>query len=1103
METVKSGRANDAVKFGRAKRRITPLLAGSVLMLVLFAAGISTHAGADTVNSGGVHPLGVGLEWSTYMGGSGYDGGNGIAVDDAGNVYVTGRTDSSGWVSGGFDTTYNGSGDYEGGDAFVAKLSSSGAHLWSTYLGGDSDDYGSDISVYCAGKKSWVFVTGTTHSYGWVSGGFDTTYNGGWDGFVVVLSESGAHIWSTYLGGSKNDYGEGIAVGDAGNIFVTGRTASSGWISGGFDTTYDGAGDAFVVELSGNGAHLWSTYLGGNSFDSGQDIAMDDTGNVFVAGTTDSSGWVLNGFDTTLNGDRDAFVAVLSGDGTAHLWSTYLGGIDNDTGYGIAVDGAGNVFVTGYTASSGWVSGGFDTTYNGGDRDAFVAVLSGDGTAHLWSTYLGGTGNDTGHGITVDGAGNVFVTGGTESSGWVSGGFNTAYPGRKMAFVAELSETGAHLWSTYLGGSDYDWGDGITVDKAGNVFVTGYTGSPGWVSGGFDITHDGSYDVFVAKIQDGPPCTGSLCVVIAPPESVAAGAQWRRLGATNWLDSGHTESGIITGKHTVEFKDVPEWAKPPNLDVNVSVGQTTNAGGTYLRPGSLHVIISPPEVVVAGAQWRRVGTATWLDSNCTETGIRPGDYTVEFKDVPQWSTAGNAAVTIVAEQTTNASGIYELAGCALVWSSYLGGSDWEWGNGIAVDGAENVFVTGMTRSSGWVSGGFDTTYQGGGEFGEDAFVAKLSSSGAHLWSTYLGGSDEDYGGGIAVDRAGNVFVTGMTESSGWVSGGFDTTYNGGTGYYGGDAFVAVLSGSGAHLWSTYLGGSGNDRGKDIAVDNAGNVFVTGTTYSSGWVSGGFDTTYNGWGNAFAVKLSGSGSHLWSTYLGGDSSGGGIAVDGAGNAFVTGSAGYGWEIPPSAFVAELSGSGACLWSIWSGVGGTSSSGVGNRVAVDGAGNVFVTGSVYSDPLGMEGNAFVSKFTGSGARLWSTYLGGSGASEGNDIAVGGAGNVFVTGYTSSPGWVSKGFDTIFNGGVDVFVAELSGGGEHLWSTYLDGSGNEEGYGIAVDGAGNLYVTGETESSGWVSGGFDTTYNGGDSDAFVAKIRDRISPAKVAREAWQIYE
>ena len=113
------------------------------------------------------------------------------------------------------------------------------------------------------------------------------------------------------------------------------------------------------------------------------------------------------------------------------------------------------------------------------------------------------------------------------------------------------------------------------------------------------------------------------------------------------------------------------------------------------------------------------------------------------------------------------------------------------------------------------------------------------------------------------------------------------------------------------------------------------------------------------------------------------------------------------------------------------------------------------------------------------------------------------MFVTGYTSSSGWVSRGFDTIFNGGVDVFVAELSGGGEHLWSTYLGGSSYDYGHGIAVDGAGNLYVTGETESSGWVSGGFDTTYNGGDSDAFVAKIRDRISPAKVAREAWQIYE
>jgi hypothetical protein len=210
-----------------------------------------------------------------------------------------------------------------------------------------------------------------------------------------------------------------------------------------------------------------------------------------------SSGWVSGGFDTSWDGLQAAFVVKLSGSGE-HLWSTYLGA--QNYGRRIAVDNAGNVFVTGETGPSVWASGGFDTTSNGGS-DAFVAKLSGNGE-HLWSTYLGGTKDDWGYGIAVDNAKNVFVTGMTSSSGWVSGGFDTALAGVEATFVARLSESGEHLWSTYLGGNSYDSGNGIAADGVGNVFVTGYTSSSGWVSGGFDTAYGGAYDGFVAKIRD-------------------------------------------------------------------------------------------------------------------------------------------------------------------------------------------------------------------------------------------------------------------------------------------------------------------------------------------------------------------------------------------------------------------------------------------------------------------------------------------------------------------------------------------------------------------------------------------------------------------------
>jgi hypothetical protein len=280
---------------------------------------------------------------------------------------------------------------------------------------------------------------------------------------------------------------------------VTGRTWSSEWVSGGFDTTFDFFDDAFVAKLSSSGDHLWSTYLGGSGWTEGDGVAVEGSGNILVTGGTNSSGWVSGGFDTTLGGYVDAFVAKLSSSG-GHLWSTYLGGSDDDWGNGVAVDGSGNIVVTGVTESSGYET-------HGGYRDAFVAKLSSSGGL-LWSTYLGGSGGDGGYGVAVDGSGNIVVTGDTSSSGWVSGGFDTILDGDSDAFVAKLSASGGHLWSTYLGGNIDDWGWGVAVDGSGNILVTGGTSSNGWVSGGFDTTFNDVYDAFVAKIRDRSPQTG-------------------------------------------------------------------------------------------------------------------------------------------------------------------------------------------------------------------------------------------------------------------------------------------------------------------------------------------------------------------------------------------------------------------------------------------------------------------------------------------------------------------------------------------------------------------------------------------------------------------
>jgi len=433
------------------------------------------------------------LSWSTYMGGSGTDQGSAIAVDGSGGVYVAGQTAAFTWVSGGFDTSYGG-GTF---DAFVAKLTSDGGHVWSTYLGGSKYDAAGDIALDGFGD---VYVSGSTESPGWTSGGFDTLNEGDYDAFVVKLTPAGGHIWSTYLGGTDSDGSASIAVDNSGWVYVTGNTESDGWVSGGFDTSYSEK-DVFVAKLSPVGDHAWSTYLGGSKWEQGKDITVDDSGGVYVTGRTRSPGWTSGGFDTSHNGGYDIFVAKLTSVGD-HTWSTYMGGSSDDHGTAIAVDDSGGVYVTGDTSSPGWASGGFDTLHGlDASEDIFVARLTSDGD-HVWSTYMGGSDTDRATDIALNGSGGIYVTGWTGSAPWVSGGFDTSHNGFYDAIVAKLTSAGGHVWSSYLGGSDHDYGFGMAVDGSGGVYLTGQTRSSDWISGGFQTEPGGGWDGFLAKLVE-------------------------------------------------------------------------------------------------------------------------------------------------------------------------------------------------------------------------------------------------------------------------------------------------------------------------------------------------------------------------------------------------------------------------------------------------------------------------------------------------------------------------------------------------------------------------------------------------------------------------
>jgi hypothetical protein len=406
-----------------------------------------------------LNATGTALVYSTYLGGGFGDIGYGIALDNLGNAYITGNTYSSDFPTtpSAFDTSFNGGSS----DAFVSKLNASGTALvYSTYLGGENYDEGRSIALDSLGN---AYLTGYTSSTGFpiISGTFDTSNNGGADVFVSKLNSSGtALVYSTYLGGGSEDYGYGIAIDSSGNAYVTGYTGSSTdfpTTPGAYDTTSNGSWDVFMSKLNPSGTGLvYSTYLGGGSDDYGRGIAIDSSGNAYVTGYTLSTNFptTLGALDTTFSYNTDAyghilpdaFVSKLNASGTALVYSTYLGGGSEDYGWAIAVDSSGNAYITGYTLSTDFptTAGAFDTLFHGGGFKVFVSKLNASGIALLYSTYLGGSGNDYGMGIAIDNSRNAYLTGYTWSDDFPTtpGAFDTTNNGGFISwdgFVSKLS----------------------------------------------------------------------------------------------------------------------------------------------------------------------------------------------------------------------------------------------------------------------------------------------------------------------------------------------------------------------------------------------------------------------------------------------------------------------------------------------------------------------------------------------------------------------------------------------------------------------------------------------------------------------------------------
>ena len=529
-----------------------------------------------------IDPIVVSLVYSSYIGGSDYDFGRRIAVDSWGSAYIIGETYSTNFP---LVNAIRGFGGYY--DTFVTKINAAGSIVYSTYIGGKGGDEPFGIAVDTLGC---AYITGVTDSTDFPTvNAYQFTLSGGYDAFVTKINAAGNGIlYSTYLGGSGGDAGLGIAVDSTGCAYITGDTLSTDFPPvNAYQSTLRGVYDAFVTKINPAGSALvYSTYLGGSNDEHGLGIAVDSSGYAYITGWTYSTDFPLvNPLQSKFS---ETFVTKLNTTGNGIVYSTYSGGSLAHLVHSIAVDSSGCAYITGETRSTDLpLMNPIQSTLRGG-YDAFVTKINAAGNGLVYSTYLGGTGDDYGMGIAADSSGSAYITGQTNSTDFpLANAYQSTLKGGYDAFVTKIDAFGGLVYSTYLGGSGGDYGQGIAVDISGNAYVTGETASQDFPTMyPFQPSNAGGSDAFVAKIyaQIIISCTYSLSSYSAfYPASGGSGSvyvtasdstcNWSAWSTSSWITNVSPSNGTGSGWVT--------YSVGVNNTGSARTGTMTIAGWTF------------------------------------------------------------------------------------------------------------------------------------------------------------------------------------------------------------------------------------------------------------------------------------------------------------------------------------------------------------------------------------------------------------------------------------------------------------------------------------------------------------------------------------------
>lgn len=785
-----------------------------------------------------INQAGTNLELGTYLGGNQFETLGGLAVDAAGAVYVAGSTQSDDFPisPGAFDASRDGL-----RDAFVTKLDPTfGSIAYSTLLGGSGVESAVAVAVDPTGN---AFVTGETSGAGFptTAGAFDTSHNGGADAFVAKVNPTGSSLlYSTFLGGSSDESGLGIAIDPTGTAYVTGRTASAVFptTAGAFDTTLGGTRDAFVTKLAPTGASLVvSTYLGGAADDVANAIAIDSAGRPLVAGATASTDFPVSAsaYDASFSGgESDAFVTRLEAAGTSLASSTYLGGDDEDIAYGVAVGADDSMILAGTSDSSDYpTAGGIGVSY-GWDFDVIVSRLSANGQTLQASDHIAAREEDHGRRIATDDAGNVFVVGYTYSVGYPTTN-GSEMLGDGDIVITKIAPDGASLvYSTYFGGRAVDVANDIVVDGSGMLYLVGYTQSDDYptTNGAYSMTLAGADDVIVTKLDASSNALVYSTYVGGAASDVATSCA---LVGTTLVVGGETRSAT--------FPTTP------------GAYDATLAGG---RDGFVLRLASGGDALLSSTFVGGASTSLVTDVAALPDGSSyvVGDAGIGFEATPGvFDTTSNGAFDVFVAKFTPSGG-------DRVFATFLGGSHDDVAAEVGLDASGGIYVLSSTNSSNYptTAGAFDTVFDGPVFFsyGDAALTRLTADASAAVYSTFVGGASIEAAYGLAVAPDGTAYVVGETLSTDFPTTPGALSTMPGPGF--GAGFLGVFDAQGSSLeYGTYFAGlDGEVIPRDVAVDGSGIVSVIGTASSSQFPH----TTYGtqDFSNVFVVRLDPSLAH---------------------------------------------------------------------------------------------------------------------------------------------------------------------------------------------------------------------------------------------------